>query len=232
MSIPRLQSQHESLNQPNHCHHGRVIQETHSSLKAKVFIATLNGKCVVVKDYSASHPIIRATLCQWLIKREIAAIKRLQEHPGVPKMVGKFGQFGFAIELIEGTTIDNSMLKNKPSLMTQIDQTINTMHRFGVTHNDIRNKNFILDRNEKLYIVDFASAVIRPNQPWPVLEWLYILSRFSDRVKIVRLKQQFNIHTLNSRDKRLLKFVMTLKLLSRFWKNYVYRLMKRVSLRA
>lgn len=215
-----------AVNTPSCCKPGQVLQRSKSSLKANVFITTIAGKCVVVKDYSASHPLLRATLCKWFIRREIAAIKRLQEHPGVPEFVGPYGQFGFGMELIEGRTLDNSLLKNNATLLRKIDQTVTWMHFFGVGHNDIRNKNLILDRAENLFIVDFASAVIRPNRRLSVLSLLYKLSRFSDRIKLARFKQEFSRQTLKTQDRPMLKFVSSSKYISRLWKKHIYRFLK------
>lgn len=211
---------------PNDCRPGKVLQESKSSLKANVYIATIDGQCVVVKDYSNAHPLLRATLCKWFIQREITALARLRLHPGVPDFIGSYGRFGFAMELIEGRTLDNEQLKNNALLLKQVDQTIKRMHHHGIGHNDIRNKNLILDREGKLYIVDFASAVIRSAHRFSLKNLLYRMSRFSDRIKLARLKQEFSRLSLTEQDRSMLKFVSSSKRISRLWKKHVYRIIK------
>lgn len=209
------------------CSNGKtVLQNTNSSLKARVFITELFGRCVVVKDYSHSHPIIRATLCRWFIEREIAALKRLKAHPSIPLFLGNYGKFGLVMELIEGQVLKKSLLRNKPRLMNQLDTYIKDMHELGVTHNDIRMRNLLIDSNGTLHIIDFTSAVIKPKYSYSLLTLLYHLTKFSDQVKVVRFKKQFHHQSLNSNDTKLIKFISPLKFLSMFWKKIVYERLK------
>lgn len=208
------------------CSQKTILQRTSSSLKATVFITRINGKCVVVKDYSESHPFIRGTLCRWFLQREIRAIKRLRLHPGVPEVLGKYGRYGFVLEMIEGKVLDEKTLKNNTRLIHKLEQTIQKMHQYGVTHNDIRNKNLILGEDQNLYIVDFASAISMPKSALSISYPLFSLARLSDRIKVVRFKLASKTETLNAKDKRLLKFVAFSKLLSKLWKNSIYKFLK------
>lgn len=154
------------------------------------------------------------------------ALRRLSDHPWVPRLIGKYGRFGFALEMVQGQVLNNRILNKDPGIMRNIDQQIKKMHDLGVTHNDIRMRNLILGTHKQLYIIDFASAVIKPAYFSPLSTVLFYITRFSDRVKLVKLKQQYNADLLHGEDLRLLKFVGASTLLGKVWKKYIYRCLK------
>jgi len=223
-SSPRVD--HDGLHRADPCDRGLVLQQSGSSLKADVFVARFNGRCVVVKDYSASPVLLRATLCRWLVHREMAAMKRLVEHPGIPRLIGDYGRYGFAMEQVVGQTLENQALKERPELLRQLDAHIRLMHRLGVTHNDIRKRNLLVNREGDLVMIDFASAVIRTDHALSLSTLLFLITRLSDRIKLVKLKQQWNPGTLNQRDRKLARFVVISSSVSRLWKRYIYRFLK------
>lgn len=204
----------------------KLLQDSPSSLKAKVYMQFINGSCVVVKDYAHAHPLIKVLICQWLIKREIAALRRLHAHPGVPVFKGRLGRCAFAMELIEGHTLNKSALKNTPLLVKQLTAHILDIHKYGVTHNDIRARNILIDQKQNLHIIDFAGAIIKPESAYRLTNLLYKLTKFIERVKVVRIKQQFLPNALNEQERRLVKFVLPLMNISRWWKKHVYSRLK------
>ena len=204
----------------------KLLQDSRSSLKAKVYMQLINGSCVVVKDYAHAHPLIKVLICQWLIKREIVALRRLHAHPGVPVFKGRQGRFAFAMELIEGHTLSKTALKNTPFLVKQLIAHILDIHNYGVTHNDIRVRNILIDQKQNLHIIDFTGAIIKPEHAYSLTSLLYYLTKFIERVKVVKIKQQYLSNALNEQESRLVKFVMPLKNICRWWKKYVYSFLK------
>lgn len=198
-----------------------VLQDSRSSFKARVYVEHIDGACIVVKDYSHAHPLIRASVCKWLIAREVAALLRLDAHRGVPIYKGKHGKFAFAMQLIEGHTISKSVLRNNPSLVEQLIRHIQEMHSCGVTHNDLRVRNVLIDQHHNLHVIDFAGAIIKSKHAYTLPSLLYYLTKFIECVKLVRIKQQIMPQELNTQEKSLVKFVLPLMQISRLWKKYV-----------
>lgn len=203
-----------------------ILQKTNSSLKATVFISCLNGQAVVIKDYSKSQPFLRATACQIMIRREINAVKRAQGTAGVPKYLGTYGRYGFAMELIDGCELNKSMLDQEPQLLVQLDERIRALHDSGVTHNDIRMRNLLVDSKGMLFIIDFSGAVLRSHRYYSPSNLIYQTARFSDRVKVARLKQKFSKSPLSERDRLLARYAKLFKFISHCWKTYFYSWLK------
>lgn len=223
---PGLLSRHRAaLRTQASCDQETYIQNPGSSLKASVFITHLQGKCVVVKNYAGSHPILRATLCKWLLNREITALKALAQHPGVPNMISRYGPFGFAMEFIEGRVLDRATVAQNPMIMHGIAAQIQRMHALGVTHNDIRMRNMLIDQHGRLRILDVGGAVLKPNRFDPLGASLFYLARFSERIKIIKLKLRFHPASINRKDRKLLKFVALSRFISHVWKKYLYKVL-------
>lgn len=203
-----------------------LLQDTQSSFKAKVYIMHLDGYCVVIKDYNHAHPLIRDLVCKWLISREIEALSRLHTHPAVPAFKGKHGPFAFAMELINGQIVSKSLLKKTPYLVEQLTRYIQDIHSYGVTHNDIRMRNILIDNNHKLHIIDFAGAMLKSKQAYRISTFFFQLTKFIECVKLVRLRRQYLPQTLNKQEQMLVKFIVPLKIITRSWKKYVYRFLK------
>lgn len=204
----------------------RILQHSSSSFKATVYRTCMNGQHVVIKDYANSHPFFRATICQYLLRREIKAIKRAQNIIGVPTFLGTYGRYGFVIELIEGCETTESMLSSHRRLLCQLEKRIQALHNSGVTHNDIRLSNLLVDNCGLLYIIDFAGAVLRPKWTTSLSYVLFKIARLSDQVKVVRLKQKFGQELLSDQEKRLIIYGKLFKFISLCWKKYIYSWMK------
>ena len=202
------------------------LQKPKSHLKATVYRRTLNEQCMVIKDYTDSHPLLRATICRALLRREIKALERIQGIPGVPVFLGTHGQYGFAMDWIEGQRLTNDAFQENPQLLNQLDECVRTLHRSGVTHNDIHVRNLIVDSAGALHIIDFASAITRSKLFVLQAKTIYKFFCFSDRVKVVRLKQQFSPDQLSEDDLRLTRYTKLFQSASRFWKKYLYSRLK------
>jgi len=210
-------------NSPLECGQQTYLQRASSSLKANVFVAKMHERCVVIKDYSSSHVWVRNTLCKWLLHREMLALSKLTDYDGVPRVVGKYGRFGFAMARIEGKTLNRQMLERDTSLIPRIAAHIHQIHARGVTHNDIRVRNMLLDSSGNLSILDFGAAIQKPASHQLLGRALFYLARFSDQLKIVKLKQQFQPNTLTRKEQHLAKYVTLSKLISWVWKKHIYK---------
>lgn len=198
------------------------LQSPSELFKATVYRTCLNGRYVVVKDYINSRPIFRATICRMLLHREIKAIKRLQDIPGTPNFVDNCGKYGFIMEWVDGRELTQPMLKSHPQLLKQLEERVLDLHSSGVTHNDIRMKNILVDSTGILYLIDFASAMLRLNRSCFLPNIIYKFFRFNDRVKVVRFKQKFSPEQLSAIDLRLSRYTKLFKSFSRCWKKYCY----------
>ena len=217
---------HSDLNAQSYSERDHLIQRASSSLKANVRVITRTDRKVVIKDFSASNLFTRIFLCRWFVRREAAALERMSEHPGTPRLIGRFGKFGFAMELIEGQTLDRKTIKDKPIIMEELEVQIKHMHALGVTHNDIRMSNLMIADNGKLKIIDFGGSILKPKSLNIFMLLIFYITRTSDRIKLVKLKLEFQNERLSSEDLKLARFVSLSRFISRVWKKHIYKALK------
>lgn len=205
--------------------HYSTLQRSNSSLKANVFCVTRNGRSMVVKDYSHARPLIRSTLCKVLIYRETAALKKLQGFNAVPEFYGRYGQHGFSMQALCGEHPTRELLANQQCLRDQLRDAVNSFHSAGVTHNDLRMANMLLDKQGQLFIIDYASAFRRDRDGdcglqylKPLKHLLFTILRISDQAKMLRFLQLSTSFKASHNEQQVLNRAKRLHILADCWK--------------
>ncbi len=150
----------------------------------------------VSKDFFASSNLYRRTLGRFLIARETAAYRRLQDVPGLPRLLGRPHPDVLVLEFIEGTEVRNLPADAlPPEALGQLRRTLEGMHRAGVLHLDLghdsngdfgRDTNMIWSDRGQLYLIDLAGALMLP-LPGPLFR---TLARH-DRMALTKLRNRF-----------------------------------------
>lgn len=191
----------------NSSYQKRKFLQKKTGLKATVFLEEGSAGDYVVKDYSHINILLRHTLCRYLIKREIKALRHLEGIEGVPSYFGRYGKFGFSMQFIKGMHPSKDEISNSKVLMEKFEALISQFHERGLTHNDLRMKNMLIDKEGKLYIVDYASAIIGRIGLFfmsPMGRFIYRILLTSDKSKIAKLKQRNTSFQLTDVEKRIL----------------------------
>ena len=215
-------------NVPDHCA-DVALQNPSSAYKATVYRTRCNGQCTVIKSYDNLHPFFRATLGRFQLRREINALKRTQNLEGFPRYIDSQEPYRFTMSWIEGSQPTKALFHERHYLVSQLAERVKAMHHVGVTHNDIRLKNLLIDGEGQLHIIDFASAITRSSRCAWQSKILYKFFCFSDRVKVVRIKREFSPELIDRDELRLVKYTRIFKSISRFWKQHVYTRLKKVA---
>ncbi len=101
--------------------------------------------------------------------REAQAAARLS-HPNIVTVheISEFvGRPYFVMEYIEGSALNEYICEKKPNLKQiielaiQIGEGLRTAHECGIVHRDIKPANIIVDRNERIKILDFGLASLK-----------------------------------------------------------------------
>jgi predicted Ser/Thr protein kinase len=123
------------------------------------------GVPLIVKDFRNKAAWVRA-LGRLMISRETRAYGKLRGIPGIPRFAGRIDAHALAIERIEGVPLafapDRTV--DGPGKLLQLRRILDRMHEVGVAHLDLRGReNLVLDREGRIWVVDFASAIwLRP----------------------------------------------------------------------
>ena len=100
-------------------------------------------------------------------KREVELAARLQ-HPGIVRILESdllpSGQQYFAMDYVEGVTLDRYVTMARPDLRTMLGffaalcEAVDHAHQHGVIHRDLKPTNVIVDREGRPHILDFGLA--------------------------------------------------------------------------
>jgi hypothetical protein len=120
---------------------------------------------LIVKDFE-HKPRWGRTIGRLMVSREVRAYEKMGAIPGIPRFAGRIDARALAIERIDGTPLAFApdRTEDGPGKLRQLRGILDRMHRVGVVHLDLRGReNVILDRQGRIYVVDFASALwLRP----------------------------------------------------------------------
>lgn len=124
----------------------------------------------MLKDYFHASAWYRRGVARWLIANEAAAYTRLQGLPGVPVLLGRPGPDGLLIQHIAGRSVRVLGYGDLPrSAVEQARELVGGLHRRGVVHGDLghdangdygRDTNLLLGDDGRLYVLDFAGALL------------------------------------------------------------------------
>ena len=141
--------------------------------KPDVLLFEVPGGAIVVKDFGARAPWLRATLGRWLIARELRAYRRLAGHPSVPRLLARIDAHAFAVEHRPGRRLSRQRAAElAPDFLEQLAVAVHGLHARGVAHLDLRHRsNVLVDARGAPVLIDFASAVCLAPDRWPQ-RWL------------------------------------------------------------
>lgn len=204
------------------------LQNSQSSFKASIFIENIQGVSHVVKDYSHANFLLRYTLCRYFVEREIKALIHLQGIEGVPVFYGQYGQFGFCMQYIEGIYPSRQVMWGSKKLIENLETIISQFHERGLTHNDLRVKNMLLDKEGKLYVIDYGAAIIAKNNrffnSFMGIRFHNILLA-SDQAKVLKMKLKTPNFILTKQQRKTLISAAKWYRLTDIWK-FLRRLYK------
>ncbi len=123
---------------------------------------------LVVKDFAARSRPIRALIGPWLIRREMAAYRRLAGMTAVPRLLGPVGRCAFALEYRPGTLLSRALRgRLPPDFLAELEAAVREMHRRGVVHLDLRHRSNVLAGDDaRPVLLDFASALRFDPETW------------------------------------------------------------------
>ncbi len=133
---------------------------TASSHKADLYIIEVEGKSVVVKDFS-TKPLLTRLIGRIQIRHECRAYLQVGRTPGVPKFFGRIDRYALAIEFIDGEELiaSDRLFSNRRQNISGLRKTFDEFLAKGFLHLDARGRHNILIReNGEIVVVDLAGS--------------------------------------------------------------------------
>ncbi|MFZ0612847.1 MAG: RIO1 family regulatory kinase/ATPase [Desulfobacterales bacterium] len=138
-----------------------------------------------------------------MLKNEYAVYGRLAGLPGIPRCHGFLENRFLVLEFIDGVPIQGAHLHDREHFFGTLLQYIETMHRAGVAHGDLKKKdNILVVGGRHPVLLDFGVAVIRKPTRRPVNRYLFRLFADFDFNAYIKLKYGKRTDLLSADDRR------------------------------
>jgi len=180
---------------------------------ARVKIVEVDGHRAILKDVHDRNLLFRFFVGRYLIRREFKLYKALEDVQGVPRAYRLLDKDAFLVEYVDGMPprrYKHRVARLKDPFYDECFRLIDELHRRGLVHLDLRNKNnFLIAEGARVYIVDFASAMQLPR--WLPFRrfWVLVLGAF-DRAGVLKMKERLSRGQVSAQDrKRLARFERT-----------------------
>jgi len=199
------------------------LQKGKGLFKADVVVTPSAGRLLVRKDYSKYRDSLLSPVASFLIAREARFLQLLGGIPCCPDLVSVNDRFSFTMEYIDGDNVRESVRRGARVRFQDILKAINMLHRNDIIHNDIRGANILVDRQGRVFIVDFASAIVIPRP----LRFLKRRLRCLDLASALKIKKKLLNRPLTPRELRVMSGRRWLKVVQYVWKQHILRLFGR-----
>ncbi len=156
----------------------------------------------VVKDFRSCPAWVHAGWGRFMLRRELAALNRLEGVEGVPASAFRLDRFALAYRYTPGRTL-NSLLPRQidAAYFNALEKLVGEIHRRGVAHLDIRHlSNVLVTDQGRPLLLDFQSSVFIDRLPGGLRQLLMDV----DISGVYKCWQKLNPETMNDRQRDLL----------------------------
>ncbi len=118
----------------------------------------------VIKTYERSHPLLRSTVCAWLVRRETRNLRIVEGLEGVPRYVGRPRPWTLEMSWLDAEHLPDSKRTMEPEWFDALAELLGRMHARGINFGDLRRKNLMRSRADgSPCLVDFAQCMYEPD---------------------------------------------------------------------
>jgi len=154
--------------------HGQLLSRGYQGVVYKVPAGSdYPADYLIVKEAMGS-PLVR-WFRRWMIRREFAVYQRLAGIDGIPRCFG-LSDDRLLLEFIDSHPLRLSAgeVENRDGFFTALLEILQAIHRAGVAHSDMKRKdNILVTPDGRPYLIDFGSAVLRPDSPRSWRHWIF-----------------------------------------------------------
>lgn len=173
--------------------------------KADVFIARYRDERFVVKDFGSRGFWERNLIGRVVVGRECRAYRALAGIEGLPSRYKRLTPFCLAVEYLEGKDLGGvERHEIGPGAIGQFERIIDDLHERGWVHLDLQRRSNILFVNNRVFVVDLASA-LHPGSVPLVGRLLVRLLGFADRLSLIKIKTIFAPELLTGKERKIVR---------------------------
>ncbi len=188
-----------------------------------VKIDTFKGDKAVIKGVKHPDVPVLRELEWWMLRREVRALKTLEELPRIPDFLGFPKTYSFAMEHCEGQTlreIDPDILT--PDFFKELAELVRAVHAHGIVHSDLKRKeNIMVSPSQEPILIDWGTSFQFKPGFHPVNNWFYRQFKQIDLNAVSKLKDNYCSELVEPEDKQRLQEPVFLEKFSRFGRKYI-----------
>lgn len=141
-----------------------------------------------------------AIAARFLARREQRILSRLQAIAGVPRALGYNSEGEFYRSYIEGAPLYESRAM-EGAYFGQLSELVDTLHRAGVTHNDLaKEANILVTTQSRPALIDFQIAFPFPSRRGPIMQRLFEMLTREDHRHVLKQKRVHRPDLLTADD--------------------------------
>ncbi|KGO98324.1 lipopolysaccharide core heptose(II) kinase RfaY [Novilysobacter defluvii] len=179
----------------------RTLKRGTRVLEPDVYVARLNGRRAVLKDYRRYRRTPLAPLARLLVRREARNLERLRGWGHAPQPVATTDALVLGMEYIDGQPLGDDMSAVSTDLFQQLRAAVGTLHAAGIAHNDLHRSNILVSGGVPK-VVDFAAALAMPG--WLARSGFGRQLLRSELAKVVKLQTRLAGTAPSPEDARVL----------------------------
>ena len=179
----------------------RQYFKTAGPTEPEVALVVCGNARVVFKDYGRARGWFARLIAPILIWREASGLAHLRHVDGVPQLLRRVDRRGLLIEYCPG--VPWGQARPSEAAYQRLSQLLASVHGAGIAHGDLRGGgNFLVDADDRPYIVDFVARVKR-GAAWNIA-WNWVFDQFvaADNSALVKLRARHAPHLLDAADRR------------------------------
>ncbi len=171
----------------------RVLRHA-SNTRPAILLMEIDGKKVLVKDFSRNRAFYAKTIGRFLVWREAKAYCRLQGLRGIPRFYGVIDSLAIAMEYVDAPTLKEEGKKRRlgSDFFHRLEELIASIHARGMAHCDLKKApNILVAPGDEPYLVDWGASISeREFRPLP-LSWIYKRFVADDFMAVIKMKLRF-----------------------------------------
>lgn len=158
-------------------------------LKADVLFYDPPPLAVALKTYADRPGWVQRLFARRWVLREAQIYRRLEALDGIPQLLGLGEGLSLVTERVPGLPLrDWTPGRLSVGAFDRLDDLLQRMHKFGVAHGDLHHRDVLFAEDERLWLVDFVTAISLGDRPGRWRRWRFDWACRMDHIAACRMR--------------------------------------------
>ena len=149
-----------------------------------------------------------AWIGRFLCNREVAHYQRVQDLPGVPKLIGRVERTGFLHAFVPGHPLGRDDTVSD-TFFDELQTLLDTLHARDMAYVDLnKRQNILYGDDGRPYLIDFQISLYIPPRRWgrlPGARWLLRRFQHADHYHLLKHKRRLRPDLLTDEERQIVE---------------------------